>query len=75
MLTPLIVLICLRYLLENMQDIKINILLFDEALEHLDPENTEIILEVFRNLSEEYLVTLITHTHRDSVECDEILSL
>jgi len=71
----LIVLICLRYLLENMQDIKINILLFDEALEHLDPENTEIILEVFRNLSEEYLVTLITHTHRDSVECDEILSL
>lgn len=71
----IIVLLCLRKLLETMQGVKLNILLFDEALEHLDPENTEIALHMIRKLSKDYFVSLISHTLRNNVECDEFLTL
>ena len=71
----IITLLCLRQLMEQMQGIKMNVLLFDECLDTLDPKNVGVALTMLRGLSKEYFVGLVTHTLRDSIECDESLAL
>jgi ABC-type lipopolysaccharide export system ATPase subunit len=71
----IIVMLCLRNLIEKSRGIKTNIILFDEALDSLDPENVNIVGSMLRALSKDYLVMLITHTFRDSLECNETIQL
>lgn len=66
----IIVLLCLRHLLEKMQNTKLNLLLLDEILDTLDPDNVEIALDMVKNLAKEHTVILISHTLRDSIESD-----
>lgn len=71
----IIVLLCLRNLMEHMQGVTVNILLFDEMLDSLDTENSSIVLNLLRKLSKNYFVSLITHTMRETIECDEYIRL
>ena len=66
----IVVLLCLRHLLEKMQNTKLNLLLLDEILDTLDPVNVDIAIEMIKNLSKEHTVILISHTLRDSIESD-----
>ncbi|MCK5020452.1 MAG: hypothetical protein KAS32_25675, partial [Candidatus Peribacteraceae bacterium] len=74
-LVDIITLLALRHLLEKMHDVRFNLMLFDEVLDALDPANVEIILNVFRRMSDDYCVALITHTLREAIEANEVLSL
>jgi ABC-type transport system involved in cytochrome bd biosynthesis fused ATPase/permease subunit len=47
----------------------------DEILDSLDPENSSIAVDIMKTLSKEYCVLLISHTHKDWVDADEILKL
>jgi DNA repair protein SbcC/Rad50 len=71
----IIVLLCLRNLLETMQGVKINVLLLDEILDSLDPENAMVAVEMIRKLSKNYCVVLISHTLRDYIESDELIQM
>jgi len=72
----IVVLICLRHLMEIMQNVKLNILLFDEILDSLDSDNNiPIALNIIKEITKEYYVALITHTFRDCIECDELIQL
>lgn len=70
----LITLLCLRHLLEKMNNINLNILLMDECLDSLDSSNSVVVTEMLKKLSQEYCILLISHTLRDCVEADEYLS-
>ena len=58
-----------------MHGVSFNVYLFDEILDALDPENVMITLRMLQKFSEENCVVLISHTHRDYVECDEHLAM
>jgi len=66
----IIVMLCLRNLLEKMQDVNINIILLDEILDSLDPDNALIAVHMIRKLSQNHCVVLISHTLRDYIESD-----
>lgn len=74
-LVDVITLLCLRHLLEAIHQVKINIMLFDETLDALDPDNVEVLLKMLKTLSVDHMVTLITHTLRDNIEADQTLEL
>ena len=71
----IIILLCLRHLLETMQNTKMNIIFLDEILDSLDPQNCVIVLDILRELSKDYCVTLISHTLKDNIESDECLKM
>ena len=71
----IVVMLCLRRLLEIMYGTDINIILADELLDTLDVNNTQNALTLLKKLSKEKCVILITHTMRDNVEADEIFNL
>lgn len=71
----IIILLCLRHLLEYMNGMKINILLLDEILDSLDEDNSEIAVKIMNELSNEYLVLLITHTHKAWIHAKEEIRL
>lgn len=70
-MTDIIVLLCLRHLLEERQNTKMNILLLDEILDSLDPENAALAVAMVKKLSEDHCVSLISHTLRDYVDSDD----
>ncbi len=71
----IMVMLCLRHLLEQTYNSKMNILLLDEILDSLDPENAMAAVNVVKNLSEDHCVVLISHTLRDYIEADETLTM
>lgn len=71
----IIILMCLRNLLETMHNISFNILLLDEILDALDPDNVNVVLYMIRQMSDKQTPVLITHTLRDFLETDEVLQL
>ena len=72
-MVDIIVLLSLRHLLEVTQDVRMNILLLDEILDSLDPDNASIAVGMVKRLSESHCVVLISHTLRDYIEADETL--
>jgi DNA repair exonuclease SbcCD ATPase subunit len=74
-LVDLICLMSLRYLLEKMHGARFNVLLLDEILDALDPDNVTVVLNMIRKMAEDHCIVLISHTLRDFIECDENLSL
>lgn len=70
-ITDIIVLLCLRYLLEYMAGKNINILFLDEILDaSLDELNSEIVLQMIEQISKEYFVMIITHTQKSKIMSD-----
>lgn len=56
------------------QDIKFNILLFDEIFDSLDDENIGYVSKILRLLAKDKSIFLISHRHVDQIEADEVLS-
>jgi DNA repair exonuclease SbcCD ATPase subunit len=71
----IIVLLCLRHLLEIMAGKTINILLLDEILDSLDDDNSEIAVDIMRSLSKEFLVMIISHSHKSWIVSDNDIRL
>lgn len=61
-LSNIIVLLCLRNLLEIMTNTRINLLLLDEILDSLDEDNSNISVDMIKNNFKEYCILLISHT-------------
>ena len=57
------------------QDMKINILLFDEIFDSLDEENVGYVAKVLNKLKIGKSIVIISHRHQDQVDADETLSL
>lgn len=74
-MADIIILLCLRHLLEQSYNAKMNILLLDEILDSLDPENASIAVSMVKQLSKDHCVVLISHTLRDFIEADETLTM
>ena len=74
-MVDIIVLLCLRHLLETMQSTRINILLLDEILDSLAPENASIIINVIKKLFGNYCIILISHMLLEYIEVDEVIQL
>jgi len=74
-LIELICLLSLRHLLESMHSVRFNILILDEILDSLDPNNVNVVLSMIRKISEVQCVVLISHTLRDHIEVDEHLPM
>lgn len=58
---------------ENIQDVSINIMLFDEIFDSLDDENIGYVSRVLSKLKLGKSIYLISHRHEDQLEADEIL--
>lgn len=74
-LTNIIVLLCLRHLLETMYSVKFNIMLMDEIMDSLDFTNSELVSDMIQELAENYCIVLISHTARDFIDASERISL
>jgi len=59
----------------NMQNMKINILLFDEIFDALDDENIGYVAKVLNKLKVGKSIFIISHQHQDQVEADQTLAL
>ncbi len=59
----------------NIQDVNINILLFDEIFDSLDEENIGFVSNVLSQLKVGKSIYLISHAHIDQLEADEVLEL
>jgi DNA repair exonuclease SbcCD ATPase subunit len=60
---------------ENIQNVKYNILMFDEIFDSLDDENIGRVSKVLRKLVENKTVVVISHRHIDQIEADEVLNI
>jgi DNA repair exonuclease SbcCD ATPase subunit len=59
----------------SIQDIRFNILLFDEIFDSLDDENIGFVSKVLSNMKIGKSIYLISHRHEDQLEADEVLTL
>ena len=59
----------------NIQDVKFNILLFDEIFDALDDENANYVSKVLNKLKIDKSIYVISHQHQDHLEPDEILTM
>jgi len=59
----------------SIQDVNINILLFDEIFDSLDEENIGFVSNILSQLKVGKSIYLISHTQVDQLEADEILEL
>jgi len=57
----------------NMQSVKFNILLFDEIFDALDDENIGYVSKVLSKMKFGKSIYVISHTHVDQLEADEVL--
>jgi exonuclease SbcC len=60
---------------ENIQDIKFNLLMFDEVFDSLDDENINYVSKIMRKLVKDKTIVVISHRHIDQLEADDILEL
>ena len=58
----------------SIQDVKFNILLFDEIFDALDDENVTFVSKVLQKLKIGKTICLISHTHQEQLEADEVLA-
>jgi len=65
----------LRDLQSNFQNMKINLILFDEIFDSLDDQNISYVSKLLTGLVKEACVVIISHRHFDSIEADEILRI
>ena len=59
----------------NIQDVKFNILLFDEIFDALDDDNANYVSKVLNKLKLGRSIYVISHQHQDQLEPDETLTL
>jgi exonuclease SbcC len=59
----------------NIQNMKINILVFDEIFDSLDDENIMQVSKVLNKLKIGKSIYLISHRHEDQLEADEVLAM
>ena len=59
----------------RIQDMKFNLLLFDEIFDALDDENIGYVSKLLRQVSKDKSVFIITHRHIDNLEADLTLEL
>jgi DNA repair exonuclease SbcCD ATPase subunit len=59
----------------SIQDVSINILLFDEIFDSLDEENIGYVSKVLSKLKFGKAIYLISHRHEGQLEADETLAL
>lgn len=71
----IIILLCLRHLMETIQGLRMNVLLLDEILDTLDQDNAALAVGMIKRLSEDHCVVLISHTLRNFIDADEELAL
>jgi len=57
----------------NIQDVKFNILLFDEIFDALDYDNATYVSKVLNKLKVDKSIYVISHQHQDQLEPDETL--
>jgi DNA repair exonuclease SbcCD ATPase subunit len=57
----------------SIQDVKFNILLFDEIFDALDYDNANYVSKVLNKLKIDKSIYVISHQHQDQLEPDEIL--
>ena len=57
----------------NVQDVSVNIILFDEIFDALDDENIRYASNLLRLASKDKWVGIISHRHIDSIEADNVL--
>lgn len=57
----------------KVQDMKFNIMLFDEIFDSLDDENISYVSSLLRTLLEGKSIYIISHRHIDQIEADEVL--
>jgi DNA repair exonuclease SbcCD ATPase subunit len=57
----------------SIQNVKFNIMLFDEIFDSLDDENIGYISNLLRSLLEDKSIYIISHRQIDQIEADEIL--
>ena len=58
----------------SVQDVKFNIIMFDEIFDSLDDENIEYVSQLLRKLVVDKSVLIISHKYIDKIEADEELS-
>jgi len=52
---------------------KVNLLIFDEIFDSLDIQNIDYVSKVLTRLKKGKSIYLISHTHQDQLEADEVL--
>jgi len=52
---------------------KVNLLIFDEIFDSLDAQNIDYVSKVLNRLKKGRSIYLISHTHQDQLEADEVL--
>jgi DNA repair exonuclease SbcCD ATPase subunit len=65
----------LRALSENMYQKKFRITIFDEALDSLDDDNSNIFCKLMKRMSADQSILIITHKTLQQMEVDEVLKL
>jgi len=70
-LTDIIVLLCVRDLIEKLQGTKIDLLMLDEILDTLYQDNAESVVNMLMKLTEEQNCLLLTHTLNYYINPDE----
>jgi len=58
----------------DIQDIKFNIILFDEIFDSLDDENITYVSNLLRTIVVDKSINIISHRHIDQIDADEVLS-
>jgi len=58
----------------NINDVKFNILLFDEIFDALDDENIGYVSKILNKLKMDRSIYIISHQHQDQLEPDELLA-
>jgi len=59
----------------NNLGIKVNLLIFDEIFDSLDAQNVDYVSKVLTRLKKGRSIYLISHTHQDQLEADNILEI
>jgi len=59
----------------KMQDVKFNILLFDEIFDSLDTQNIENVCNLMRLVSQNKSVNIVSHRNIEEIEADETLNI
>lgn len=68
------IILTLGDLLSNIQNMKMNILLFDEIFDALDEQNIQYVSKVLSKLKIGKSIYIISHQHQDHLEADQILT-
>lgn len=68
------IILTLGDLLSNIQNMSMNILLFDEIFDALDEQNIQYVSKVLSKLKIGKSIYIISHQHQDHLEADQILT-